>query len=117
MLVAGTDGSLVSAQHCGSASKSASSALVGGLSAGVSYNVALTAVDSYENESVLSPVVCQVPVVRDPNEPNQHDEQKSSACAFSRRGQTLPLLAVLILAGLLAARRQRCRITATVANS
>ncbi len=111
VLAAGTEVEDLAAHRCGAAARTASTATIGSLTAGVSYNVGLAAWDSYGNESLLSPVVCQVPSEK------LEQNMTSSACAFSRRGSTLPLLVVSSLAGLLAARRRRCPTTATVATS
>ena len=97
VLVEGTDSSLVSAQRCGSADKAATYATTDSLTGGVAYAVAVTAVDDYENESVLSPVACEVPSPK---------QRRVAACAFSQRGELLPMLVFLSMAGLLAARRR-----------
>jgi len=101
LLVAGAESSLLSAQLCGSAGRTASTATVGPLSAGIAYDLAVTAVDTYENESVLSSVVCQVPSDR-----AKPPAQTSTACASSRHRQTPPLFVLLSLASFLVARRR-----------
>ncbi|MET0794285.1 MAG: hypothetical protein ABW061_22370 [Polyangiaceae bacterium] len=101
------------AQFCGAAGQPTSRITTGPLLAGVAYNLAVTATDSYWNQSVLSTLVCGVPDRLDQQTP----EQRSAACAFSRRQQPLPLLSALSAISLLAARRHRRRISATLANS
>lgn len=113
LLVAGADSSLLGAQRCGSTNKNASSASVGPLTAGVAYNVAVAAIDQFQNEGALSPVACGVPVAK---------QVESSACAFSPRTGREPLfgslltLGSLLAFGIRAAGRRRCRAAATLAN-
>ncbi|MEO7034059.1 MAG: hypothetical protein ABI548_09255 [Polyangiaceae bacterium] len=73
---------------CGSAARDASTGNATGLANGVSYNVAATATDSYNNVSPLSNVVCQVPLasaVSTDDTASTDDPRTSRACSEGGR--------------------------------
>lgn len=95
---------------CGSASISATAGNATGLTNGVSYNVGVSATDTYDNVGKLSTLSCQVP------QPitgffKAYRAAGGTAgggyCSFSTKPEPLPLIALLGLATCLVLRRRR----------
>jgi len=98
------------AYECGSASLSATAANATGLTNGISYNVGVAAIDTYENIGKLSTLTCQVPQPVDGFFKAYRaagGEGGGGFCSFSRKGGPAPLIALLGLASCLVLRRRR----------
>lgn len=110
-LVPGADAASLQHLRCGSATKTALTAVAGDLTNGVSYNVAAASVDTYGNVGPLSSVACQAPQARTAN-------SKVQACAFAgpRSGASACWLTCLIAISAALSRRHlgRRRWGATV---
>ncbi len=108
---AGGSAETVKAFACGSASRESSNGTATGLINGVSYNVAVAALDTYDNQSVLSNVECQTPQPGAASGlPLVTPDAKSKACsvagAVGAGGSHWPALAVLALGACLSRRRR-----------
>jgi hypothetical protein len=112
VLVPGKDApSRDSVYRCGSvSSKSAQSANATNLVNGVAYNVAVAAVDTYDNTGPLSDLACEVPQPVTGFFKGYRDaggEGGGGFCSFSRHGEPLTLIGVLGFASYLVFRRRR----------
>jgi hypothetical protein len=100
-----------SVYRCGSvSSKSAQSANATNLVNGVAYNVAVAAVDTYDNTGPLSDLACEVPQPVTGFFKGYRDaggEGGGGFCSFSRHGEPLTLIGVLGFASYLVFRRRR----------
>jgi len=97
---------------CGTTSRQATSGQVQGLSNGVSYNLAVAAVDSYDNVGVLSPVACQAPAASPSTEtasPSDVMPQTAKACSLGPGRPSLPLVPIIGISLCLLRRRRRAR--------
>jgi hypothetical protein len=96
--------------RCGTASVSATGGNATGLVNGVSYNVGVSATDTFDNVGKLSALTCQVP------QPvtgffkayrAAGGEAGGAFCSFSRKREPLPMIVLLGLASCLVLRRRR----------
>jgi hypothetical protein len=96
--------------QCGSASLSATAGNAVGLVDGISYNVGVSATDTYANVGKLSTLACEVPQpVTGFFKAYQAAGGKGGGgfCSFSMKREPVPLLALLGLASFLVLRRRR----------
>ena len=114
VLVAGGSANAVPDLKCGSASKATTNGSATGLTNGISYNIAMVAVDIYDNVSEISNVVCQAPQQAAASAPASPDASSSACSVVGGIGacdSRWPALAVLSLATcLLRRRRSRGRV-------
>jgi hypothetical protein len=110
VLVQGNDPPTDSMYKCGSASATAQTANAKGLIDGVPYNVAIAAIDTYDNTGPLSSIHCQVPQPVTGFYKAYRDSGGTAGggfCSFSTKREPLMLLAVFgVAAGLLFRRRR-----------
>lgn len=102
-LVAGASTDAIQDLRCGTAGKADTAGQIAGLTNNLSYNVAVAAIDTYENVGVLSPVACAAPLATVPGAGN---EQTSKACSFALGRPSFPFLPSIAL-GLCLLRRRR----------
>jgi hypothetical protein len=107
-LVAGASTDDLQDLLCGTTGKADTEGQIGGLTNNVPYNVAVAAIDIYDNVSVLSPVACEAPRATVPGHTESGQEQTSKACSFALGRPSFPLLPSVAL-GLCLLRRRRRR--------
>jgi hypothetical protein len=107
-LVAGASTDDIQDLLCGSADRTATRGTIDGLTNNQPYDVAVAAIDSYDNVSVLSSVACAPPLAVVPGQAEPGSEQTSTACSFAPGHPSFPLLPSVAL-GLCLLRRRRPR--------
>ena len=97
---------------CGTAGKADTEGQIGGLTNNLPYNVAVAAIDTYDNVSTLSQIACAAPLATVPGQTDSGGEQTSKACSFALGRPSFPLLPSVAL-GLCLLRRRRRRPSQT----